>query len=221
MTRGYLYISILILAAVLIPFYISFEKSRPYARQIVLVAVMTALAVASRAAFFWFPQFKPVIAVIIIAGIAMGAKAGFVVGSMTAFVSNFLFGQGPWTPFQMVAWGIIGMAAGLLFSRKYMSREMPEKAEQSGSIRELMPVLIYGAVSCFLIHGAITDIWTLLSISDKPTLGELITVYSAGLIPDLILASATVIFLAAAADPMLRKLKRMQIKYGMIQEAVQ
>lgn len=230
MTRGYLYISILILAAILIPFYISFEKDRPYARQIVLVAVMTALAVASRAAFFWVPQFKPVIAVIIIAGIAMGAKSGFVVGSMTAFVSNFLFGQGPWTPFQMVAWGIIGMLAGLLFNRKYMLLQQygaEQDAEQSlkqstlhetGRKANLMPVMIYGAISCFVIHGAITDIWTLLSISDQPTFGELITVYSAGLIPDLVLAAATVIFLAVAADPMLKKLRRMQAKYGMITE---
>ncbi len=202
--RAYLYASLIILALILIPFYISFEKDRPYARQIVLVSVMTALAVASRAAFFWVPQFKPIIAVIIISGAGLGAQSGFVVGSMSAFVSNFLFGQGPWTPFQMTAWGLIGMLAGLLFCRESSS---------SDSIK-VAPLMIYGAVSCFLLHGAITDIWTVLSVSDRPTAGQFITVYSAGLIPDLILAAATVLFLGAAARPMLKKINRVKMKYG-------
>ena len=202
--RAYLYASLIILALILIPFYISFEKDRPYARQIVLVSVMTALAVASRAAFFWVPQFKPIIAVIIISGAGLGAQSGFVVGSMSAFVSNFLFGQGPWTPFQMTAWGLIGMLAGLLFCRESSS---------SDSIK-VAPLMIYGAVSCFLLHGAITDIWTVLSVSDRPTVGQFLTVYSAGLIPDLVLAAATVLFLGAAARPMLKKINRVKMKYG-------
>ena len=202
--RAYLYASLIILALILIPFYISFEKDRPYARQIVLVSVMTALAVASRAAFFWVPQFKPIIAVIIISGAGLGAQSGFVVGSMSAFVSNFLFGQGPWTPFQMTAWGLIGMLAGLLFCRESSS---------SDSIK-VAPLMIYGAVSCFLLHGAITDIWTVLFVSDRPTASQFITVYSAGLIPDLILAAATVLFLGAAARPMLKKINRVKMKYG-------
>ena len=202
--RAYLYASLIILALILIPFYISFEKDRPYARQIVLVSVMTALAVASRAAFFWVPQFKPIIAVIIISGAGLGAQSGFVVGSMSAFVSNFLFGQGPWTPFQMTAWGLIGMLAGLLFCRESSSSDSFKVA----------PLMIYGAVSCFLLHGAITDIWTVLSVSDRPTIGQFITVYSAGLIPDLVLAAATVLFLGAAARPMLKKISRVNMKYG-------
>ena len=202
--RAYLYASLIILVLILIPFYISFEKDRPYARQIVLVSVMTALAVASRAAFFWVPQFKPIIAVIIISGAGLGAQSGFVVGSMSAFVSNFLFGQGPWTPFQMTAWGLIGMLAGLLFCRGYSSSDSFKVA----------PMMIYGAVSCFLLHGAITDIWTVLSVSDRPTAGQFITVYSAGLIPDLVLAAATVLFLGAAARPMLKKISRVNMKYG-------
>lgn len=245
--RAYLYASLVIIALILIPFYISFEKDRPYARQIVLVSVMTALAVASRAAFFWIPQFKPIIAVIIIAGAALGAQSGFIVGSMSAFVSNFLFGQGPWTPFQMVAWGLIGMLAGLLFNRYFMgsykpavphaqdaphapaaadalnapaASQGPNAASKPGltgdtAEKSVIPLMIYGAVSCFVLHGAITDIWTWLSISDRPTLGQLITVYSAGLIPDLVLAAATVLFLGLAAGPMLKKIRRVSMKYGM------
>ena len=198
--RAYLYAVILICFFVLVPFYISFEKDEPYAREIVLVSVMIALAVASRAAFFWAPQFKPIIAIVIISGIALGPRNGFVIGSMSAFVSNFFFGQGPWTPFQMVAWGLIGFFAGVFFSEKGKS---------------LLPILIYGALSCFVLHGAITDIWTVLSITDKPNLGTVITVYSAGLIPDLILAVATVLFLSLMTRPMLRKISRVQTKYNL------
>ena len=75
-------------------------------------------------------------------------------------------------------------------------------------------------LSCFLLHGAITDIWTVLSVSDRPTIGQFITVYSAGLIPDLVLAAATVLFLGAAARPMLKKLRRMNVKYGIQGEQI-
>lgn len=196
--RAYLYAVILMCLFILVPFYISFEKDEPYAREIVLVSVMIALAVAGRAAFFWAPQFKPIIAIVIISGIALGARNGFVIGSMSAFVSNFFFGQGPWTPFQMVAWGLIGFFAGVLFSEKG---------------RSLLPILIYGALSCFVLHGAITDIWTMLSITDKPNLGTITTVYLAGLIPNLILAIATVVFLLLLTEPILKKIKRIQEKY--------
>ena len=199
--RAYLYATLLMLVFILAPFYISFEKDRPYAREVVLVSVMIALAVVGRAAFFWAPQFKPIIAVIIIAGVALGARDGFVVGSMSAFVSNFLFGQGPWTPFQMVAWGLIGFFAGLLF---YKRRDT----------KTILPIILYGIVACFLIHGGITDIWTALSISDRPEPAQFIAVYGAALIPNGILAASTVIFLAALAKPMLRKLERVKTKYG-------
>ena len=198
--RAYLYAVILICFFVLIPFYVSFEKGEPYAREIVLVSVMIALAVASRAAFFWAPQFKPIIAVVIISGIALGSRNGFVIGSMSAFVSNFFFGHGPWTPFQMVAWGLIGFFAGVFFSEKG---------------RSLLPILIYGALSCFVLHGAITDMWTVMSVTDKPNLGTVITVYTAGLIPDLILAIATVLFLSLMTRPMLSKIARVKTKYNM------
>ena len=215
--RAFLYAAPVIVALIVIPFFVSFERDRPYAREIVLVAVMITLAVASRAAFFWIPQFKPIIAVIIIAGAAMGAQKGFVVGSLSALVSNFLFGQGPWTIFQMVAWGLIGMFAGLLFYRAASENKMQPDDEAPASVqrKKIYAMMVYGAVSCFVLHGAITDIWTVLSISDRPTLAELITVYSAGLIPDLVLAAATVIFIALGAGPILKKIRRVQMKYMM------
>ena len=204
--RGYLYGSVLIMLFVLVPFYISFEKDKPYARKIVLIAVLVSIAVISRAAFFWLPQFKPIIAVVIIAGIAMGPQAGFVVGSMSAFVSNFIFGQGPWTVFQMVAWGLIGMVAGALF----FGRRFEKK-------KEMAALLIDGAASCFVFHGAITDLWTAFSLTDRPNRAAILTVYGTGLIADAVLAAATVIFLLLMARPMLKKLDRVIQKYGLME----
>lgn len=250
--RAWLYAALGIVALVIVPFYIGFEKDRPRAGHVVLIAVMITLAVVGRAAFFWAPQFKPIIAVIIIAGVAMGGQSGFITGSMSAFVSNFIFGQGPWTPFQMLAWGLIGFFAGLLFHDRYMNisdtisghgtgiekekdalkgeaygkeeSNTPELKNERSVVyttkykkeKSIIPVVIYGALSCFVLHGAITDIWTVLSISDRPVLGEIVTVYSAGLIPDLVLAVATVTFLLAMLRPMLKKFRRMREKYGII-----
>ena len=100
--------AVLIIALATAPFLISFERSRPDAREVVLMAVLTALAVASRAAFAFVPHFKPMAGVVMIAGIALGPRAGFLVGVLAALASGFLFGQGPWTPFQMLAFGAAG-----------------------------------------------------------------------------------------------------------------
>ncbi|MDR1359055.1 MAG: ECF transporter S component [Coriobacteriales bacterium] len=98
-----------------------FEGHRPRAREIVTLAVMCALCVAGRAAFFMLPSFKPVAAIVIIAGVALGAESGFLIGALAAFVSNFVFGQGPWTPFQMFGFGLVGLFAGLLFHKREMA----------------------------------------------------------------------------------------------------
>ena len=188
-----------ILAAILVivPFYIYFERTRPQARTIVLLTVLTALAVASRAAFFMVPFFKPVLAFAIIAGIALGPQAGFIVGSMTALVSNFLFGQGPWT-----AWGLTGLIAGLL----------------AGSVLQgnrRIPMMIYGFLSAFLIHGLITDLWTIFFVSDQPTLATVLSVYSAAIVPDAVLGSATAFFLWMIGPAVIRKVQRIRDKYGL------
>lgn len=90
----------------LLPFFMAFEGRKPEVRELVVLATMIALATAGRAAFFMTPSFKPIIAIVIISAIAFGAEAGFLVGSMTMLVSNFLFGQGPWTPWRCLPWDL-------------------------------------------------------------------------------------------------------------------
>ena len=84
------------------------------AQEIAIVAAIAALATAGRVLFVSVPNFKPVTFIVLIGGIGFGPSAGFMIGATTALVSNFFFGQGPWTPWQMVAWGVVGVAGGLL-----------------------------------------------------------------------------------------------------------
>ena len=107
----------------MIPFFLLFERRKPRARELIVVAVLIAIAVAGRAAFFMVPQFKPVIAIVIIAAVCFGGETGFLVGAMTGFISNFFFGQGPWTPWQMFCFGIIGFLAGILFHKRQLKTE--------------------------------------------------------------------------------------------------
>ena len=124
--RKYYLISLVIVLYALLPFFMAFEGRKPEVRELVVLATMIALATAGRAAFFMTPSFKPIIAIVIISAIAFGAEAGFLVGSMTMLVSNFLFGQGPWTPWQMFAMGFIGFLSGIL----YRLRILPTKRLQ-------------------------------------------------------------------------------------------
>jgi energy-coupling factor transport system substrate-specific component len=115
--RQYLFCSFLVASLAVLLFIAGFERKEIGTRRMVLVSVMIALSVVGRLIFMPLPGFKPISALVIITGIAFGPVAGFVTGSMSAVVSNMFFGQGPWTPFQMLAWGLIGFLAGVAFRR--------------------------------------------------------------------------------------------------------
>jgi energy-coupling factor transport system substrate-specific component len=125
--HGYYFASLVIITLSMLPFFIAFEGRKPQARELVVIAVLVALTVTARAAFFMTPQFKPVVALVVISGAALGAHSGFMVGALSGFVSNFIFGQGPWTPWQMFAFGMIGFVSGLIFSRLAASIGAPSR----------------------------------------------------------------------------------------------
>jgi Prenyltransferase and squalene oxidase repeat len=106
--------SFLVLAAVLLAGFAWYERSRPSSQVVALVAALAALAIAGRIAFAAFPNVKPTTDIVIFAGFALGPAPGFVVGGLTALVSNFWFGQGPWTPWQMAGWGLCGILGACL-----------------------------------------------------------------------------------------------------------
>ena len=202
--RRYYFVSLLIVTYSLLPFFFVFEKRKPQARELVVIAVLVALAVAGRGAFFMVPQFKPVLAIVIISAIAFGAESGFLVGALTAFVSNFFFGQGPWTPWQMFAMGIIGFLAGILFQKGMLSRK---KA----------PLCIFGALATFIIYGGIMNPASVLMYTSALTWGSLIYSYVTGFWFDLVHAASTVFFLYVLTNPMLDKLDRIKVKYGLLE----
>ena len=106
--------SFLILGAVLLAGFAWYERSRPPSQVVALVAALAALAIAGRIAFAAFPNVKPTTDIVIFAGYALGGAPGFAVGALAALVSNFWFGQGPWTPWQMAGWGLCGVLGALL-----------------------------------------------------------------------------------------------------------
>jgi prenyltransferase beta subunit len=106
--------SFLILGAVLLGGFVWYERSRPPAQVVALVAALAALAIAGRIAFAAFPNVKPTTDIVIFAGYALGPAPGFAVGALAALVSNFWFGQGPWTPWQMAGWGMCGLLGAAL-----------------------------------------------------------------------------------------------------------
>lgn len=202
--RKYYLISLLIILYSMLPFAMVFERRRPQARELIVIAVLCAIAVAGRAAFFMVPQFKPVVAIVIIAGVTFGAESGFLVGAMSGFVSNFFFGQGPWTPWQMFCFGIIGFIAGILFHNGRLPK------------RKLI-LCLFGGLSTFFIYGGLINLGALLMWSAHPTWEALFATYLSGVPFDLGHAAATVIFLALLAKPMIEKLERIKKKYGLVE----
>ncbi len=120
--RSYAAVSAAVALLSCVPFFIGFEKNNASTRRVVLLAVMTALSVAGRFIFAPIPFFKPVTAIVVISGMYFGCEFGFLTGAMSALISNFYFGQGAWTPFQMFSWGIIGFIAGLLSNQLIKSK---------------------------------------------------------------------------------------------------
>ncbi len=106
--------SFVILGAVLLGGFAWYERSRPPSQVVALVAALAALAIAGRVAFAAFPSVKPTTDIVVFAGYALGPAPGFAVGALTALVSNFWFGQGPWTPWQMAGWGMCGLLGAAL-----------------------------------------------------------------------------------------------------------
>lgn len=210
--RSDIFISMCIIGLSMIPFCMVFEGRNPQAREILLIAVMAAIAVVGRMAFFMVPQFKPVTAIVIIAGVGLGAEAGFLTGAMAGFVSNFFFGQGPWTPWQMFSFGIIGFLAGVIFS-KSKNRRGSRKAEWL----HVFSLCIFGGLATLVIYGFLMDTSTVFMASQKLTWQAFMAVYISGFPFNVIHAVSTVIFLFFLSLPMERKLDRIKKKYGILE----
>ncbi len=115
--KRYKLIGLLIIFYTMLPFFMVFEKRRPRAREIVMIAVMSALTTIGNLMCFMITPFQPGTAMVILSGISFGPEAGFLVGAIARFLVNFFAGHGPWTPWQMFCWGILGFLSGLIFNK--------------------------------------------------------------------------------------------------------
>lgn len=223
----------LVVVYALAPFFVGFERRKPQAREIVVLATLVALAVVARVAFAAIPHFKPMAAVIMITGIAFGARTGFLVGASAALISNFLFGQGPWTPWQMLAFGVAGLVAGVvadgLANRGRLARDaaggerpaLGHRARGRGGRSGLTwPQRVALAVGGFLlvvcVVGPLLDTCTLFMMVSRITLATAAAIYLAGLPVNIMHGAATFLTLLLVANPLLGILNRVRVKYGLL-----
>lgn len=198
---NYYIVSVVILIASMLPFFVSYEQKKVTARDITLTATLIALAVVSRAAFYLIPQVKPIAAVVIVSAVCLGAHKGYIVGAFSAFVSNFIFGQGMWTPFQMVALGTVGLLAGLIFRWLKVNR---------------YTLSIVGFVLATVVYGAIVDMSTVLSAyGNNVTLKGALSIYASGAVFSLVFGGATAVFLFLFGMPFITKIERISKKYDL------
>lgn len=199
--RTYYLIGVTVIFLTCLPFFLVFEQHRPQTREVAVIAVLCALAVAARTAFAAVPGFKPMMAVIMIAGMACGPEAGFLVGAVSAFASNFLFGQGPWTPWQMFAYGLSGFLAG----GAVRFRLLPKKK---------LPMAVFGFFTVVLIVGPILDTCSVFTMPTQVNLTTAGAIYLAGFPYNVNHGLSTLVTMLLIGEPMLKKLNRIQIKYG-------
>lgn len=202
--RKYYLTSLLVMIETVLPFMLIFENRKPEARELVVLAVVAAIGVVGRAAFFMVPYFQPVTAIVIIAGICFGPEAGFLTGALMAFVSNFFFGQGPWTPWQMFSFGIIGFISGLLVRKGKLGTKR-------------LSLCVYGGFMTLCVYGFLMDTFTVLTMNFVSSWKEVLAIYISGFPVNCIHAAATVFFLLVLSKPMIEKINRVKKKYGLME----
>nr|MDE5778236.1 ECF transporter S component [Lachnospiraceae bacterium] len=201
--RKYYFISLLLVLEAITAFFLEFEKRKPKLRQIMLVAMMTAITVAGRELFYMIPNIKPVAALVILSGISFGGEAGFLIGSMSMLVSNIFFGQGSWTPWQMFAMGMLGFLAGHIF-----------KQEGEISKKKKWGICIYGFLAVVLFYGVLMNLSSVIMYQDNINSAMILAALGTGLPFDLIHACGTFVFLMIGTNPLLSILNRVKAKYG-------
>lgn len=239
-----LILAVIFLAVSFVPFFLVFGK-KPQARELVPIAVMAALGVVGRTVFsiIPLPNFKPVSAIVIMTGVVFGPETGFLTGALTGFVSNFIFGQGPWTPWQMFSWGMIGFLAGLLecagafrsrasggekgaaFRAPLWDRLCPADTKRGDLLefarsitgRASMRLCLFGLATGFG-YGWFMNLFYLVGYVNPISWKSLALTYLSSFFFDLSHGVCTFLVLWAVGEPWTRKLRRVKIKFGLTGE---
>ncbi len=200
--RRYYFISLLIILELMLPFVFTFERGNGNGRRLVLVSILCAFGIIGRIGLAFLPQVKPVLAIVIISGAYLGGETGFMVGAISAFVSNFYFGQGPWTPWQMFAFGLIGYIAGVLFYKGLL------KSSKTA-------LCIFGFLSSVVIFGGIMNPASVLMFQPNPTREMILSSMAMGFPLDAVQGLVTMVFLWFGAKPVGERLIRVRNKWNM------
>ncbi len=203
-SENYYISAVIIIVLSLLPFFIFFENRKIKTSEIVIVAMMIALAVAARSVMAFVPQLKPTCAIVIVTAIAFGPNVGFVTGSISMLISNFLFGQGMFTPFQMLGMGLTGFLCGLIFCRKSYSTDR-------------LIVSLTGGIVCFIVYGLVVDSCSVLMFVTDYTPKAILSIYATGIPYNAIHAVTTAVLLFFINKPMTDKFTRLRVKYGIFE----
>ncbi|OPA74358.1 ECF transporter S component [Paenibacillus selenitireducens] len=201
MDKYYMPLSFLMIGLAMLPFYIRFERKTMKAEEILLIAMLGAIAAVSRVPFAPLPSVQPTSFVIMMSALVFGPEVGFLVGSIAAVVSNIFLGQGPWTPWQMFCWGMIGFTAGLLRNTRFM--------------KSLWGKNIFGFSWGFLF-GWIMNLWFLIGMYDHLSWKVFASAYVASFYFDLAHALSNVFFISIFSAIWLKILLRVKSKYGLL-----
>ncbi len=202
--KQYYLLSLMVIAASMFPFFLSQKKLQ--ARELVITASVVAIAVVSRAAFLFLPQIKPMCAILIIASVSFGAEFGFVSGALSMLISNFIYGQGMWTPFQMTGMGVTVFVCALII--------------RSFRIKNRIAVGVVSGVLCFLLYGIIVDLSSVFMMVSEFNIKSVLSIYLSGVTFNLIHGAATGIITALVQPQINEKLERIKIKYGVFENTL-
>ncbi|HHU21349.1 MAG TPA: ECF transporter S component [Acholeplasma sp.] len=202
-SKQYGIISVLIAILALIPFYLSFEGSKPKIEELILVAIVIAINIVSRILFAPLPGIKPIGAIIIIAALIFGKEAGFMIGSLTMAISNFYFGQGPWTPFQMFGFGIIGYLAGL-FKNNFLKKN-------------IYFVLFLGGLSG-IFYVLLIDVWTTLQVTSGFNFKDYFNFIIISTPTTIGYMASNMLFLILLYKPLMNLFERIQKKFNLFND---
>lgn len=201
-SQRYNVISLIVAFLACLPFFWSFERNKSSTMALVLIAIMVAFSVIGRVVFAPIPGFKPVTAITILVALYFGPQAGFLTGALSAVISNLFFGQGPWTPFQMFAWGLTGFLAGLLRQKLVKGRFWR------------IWLSLYGAFAG-VVYSLLTDIWLVLSFGGEWSWIRYSALILAAIPFTMLYAASNVVFLMALTKPIGDRLIRIKKKYGL------
>ncbi len=197
--KQFAWVSLCVALLSCIPFFLRFERRDTDTKKLILIAAMVALSVIGRILFTPLPGFKPVTAIVVITAMYFGSEAGFLTGAMSALISNFYFGQGPWTPFQMFSWGFIGLLAGIL----------------ANPLRRSKIILTVYAVFSGVSFSLFMDIWSVLWADGTFNLSRYLAAVIAAAQFTIVYAVSNVIFLLLFSKPIGKILERIKTKYAL------